>query len=151
MKKYYQLGDSVTISGSVFIGNYQSYAGTYSSSNRTSDQTYSYYLGGDSSRMDVPHFTTGNTNGGQADFVSFHITLYYNRLNIGVWYNWNRVSTDITRGDINYNNVPSSQLVRAQAWVDAQLPVLDQMAIQFWDQLDPPTLQQTSEGATAQA
>lgn len=139
LKKYYQLGWNVNIGGDEFIGPFASYAGSYTSSNAGGRApVYTYYLNGNSDNQDVPHFTTGNTNGGQGTFKSFHITVYYQGSNAAVWYIWNGVSTDITRDKILYPNMPSHKLDAFEVWMNGQLAVLDQMAIQFWDQLDPP-------------
>jgi hypothetical protein len=130
-KRYNTLGTSVPIAGAEFIGPYAGYGGNYSTSNNTTDNTYSYYLNGDTQDTDVPHFTTGDTNKGTGNFVSFHITVYVNGANAGVWYNMNN-SGGIDQGNINFNNMPQSR--RAQ--VIAQLPILGAMATQFWNTLN---------------
>jgi hypothetical protein len=130
-KRYKNLGTSVTINGSEFIGPYAPYKGTYTTKNNVTDTTYSYYLNGDTNNTDVPHFTTGSTNKGNGDFISFHITVYVGGSNAGVWYNMDN-GGGIYRSNINFNNMPESR----QPQVLAQLPVLDAMAAQYWNSLN---------------
>jgi hypothetical protein len=132
-----QMGQSANIAGAVFIGPYAAYVGNYSTNNNLNSPTYSYYLGGDSTRTDVPHFTvptTGNPRNpvapGTGMFTSFHITVYANGSNAGVWYN-RTPAGGIGPPQINWNNVPPSR----QPEINAQLPVLNVMAQQFWNQL----------------
>jgi hypothetical protein len=141
-KQYNQLNGSVNIAGNEFNGDYAGYAGKYSTSNSLTDETYSYYLGGDSQNMDVPHFTTGETNRGEGMFISFHITVYVGGANAGVWYNEYGqripkestpvVNTNIARAKENWKNMSEEK----KMLVRAQFPILDRMAAQFWTQLN---------------
>lgn len=115
-----QLRGAVTITGGT-------YPGTYSTRNSLSDGSYSYYLGGDSRPMNIPHFTVAPTGNGANVFSTFHITIYANGSNAGIWYDRGAYS------NINLHNVPPDRQPAIKAEYNNNKAMYDTMALQFWN------------------
>lgn len=111
---------------SVQIDNVPPFTGTYTTHNKTTDASYSYYGSG------VPndtHFTVAPTGNGEGPFETFHITVDITGSNVAIWYDRGNFS------NVNTNNLPPSKLAEwDQLWAENE-DKYNAMAQQFWNKV----------------
>lgn len=107
----------------VTITNVAPFSGTYVTTNQPTDNSYSYYFNG---APNDTHFTVAPTDGGEATFTTFHITVDVLGSNVAIWYNQGNFS------NVNTTNLPPSKQSAWDALWTANQANYNAMAQQFW-------------------